>query len=134
MNDANLGYTVRECRGHWHVCYGDMDIAVDGDPFKTRDAAQEALQGLVEAYWSAHRQLNLRNLLNAYTVRNPVRYGGGGDPSREAALAHIAWMCTQIPELHQSKANRWIGFIQGVLWMTGQRTIDELREESRGIA
>jgi hypothetical protein len=28
------------------------------------------------------------------------------------------------------KAMRWLGFIQGVLWSTGVRTIDQMREDN----
>lgn len=31
------------------------------------------------------------------------------------------------------KINRWLGFIQGVMWSTQCRTINEMREESRPI-
>jgi len=29
------------------------------------------------------------------------------------------------------KANRWLGFIQGVLWIVGLRDIDEMRADNR---
>ena len=55
-------------------------------------------------------------------------------------LGHARWMCQTaiefidtglvIPE-DVEKANRWLGFIQGVLWTTGVRTIDEMREDNR---
>lgn len=31
----------------------------------------------------------------------------------------------------REKAHRWLGFIQGVLWMSGVFTLDELKEHSR---
>lgn len=42
---------VRGCRGHFHVCTGvdhedDDDLAIAGDPFPTREAAQEACDAL----------------------------------------------------------------------------------------
>lgn len=39
---------VRECRGHFHVTSGDSDLAIPGDPFPTRDAAEEAARRLDE--------------------------------------------------------------------------------------
>lgn len=62
-------------------------------------------------------------------------------------LAHIAWMCEQAPDFlddfvcdcgqhHKAdpkkieKAQRWLGFIQGVLWSSGFYSIDELRNHS----
>ncbi len=34
-------------------------------------------------------------------------------------------------EEDEGKANRWLGFIQGVLWSGGVYTIDEMREHNR---
>ena len=56
-------------------------------------------------------------------------------PSSDTALGHAAWMCEQVrvfaSEGKIDKANRWIGFIQGTLWMAGRATIDEMREDNR---
>jgi len=56
-------------------------------------------------------------------------------PSSDVALSHAAWMCEQARSFAKmgkfDKANRWIGFIQGVLWMAGRATIDEMREDNR---
>ena len=53
-------------------------------------------------------------------------------PSNVVALGHVLWMCNEIDSFirnnHIEKANRWIGFIQGVLWLTGVASIDESRE------
>ena len=42
----------------------------------------------------------------------------------------VLWMCDQVDEMlledKTDKAMRWLGFIQGVLWTTGIRTIDAL--------
>lgn len=32
------------------------------------------------------------------------------------------------------KLNRWLGFVQGVLWMLDARTVDQLRTETRECA
>ena len=32
-----------------------------------------------------------------------------------------------------AKANRWLGFMQGVLWRSGIYTLDELREHNRSV-
>lgn len=48
---------------------------------------------------------------------------------------HIRWMLSEIPFLLEDgkieKVNRWVGFIQGVLWSNGQFSIDEMREHNR---
>ena len=43
-------YSVRKCRGHWHVQMGDgtheddLDLALPGDPFKTEEEARAAME------------------------------------------------------------------------------------------
>lgn len=48
---------------------------------------------------------------------------------------HLYWMCEQVPVFLQQgevdKANRWLGFIQGSLWIMGYRTIDQMRNDCR---
>jgi len=56
------------------------------------------------------------------------------------ALQHCAWMIEEcfkmLFEAHNTsvesetltKINRWVGFVQGVLWKEGIYTIDQLRE------
>ena len=57
-------------------------------------------------------------------------------PNHQEAREHIAWMCLQILEFCQppfrlGKADRWLGFVQGVLWFMGDKTIDEMRDDNR---
>lgn len=53
---------------------------------------------------------------------------------------HLLWMIdTLLADLKHApvdvdvsgKANRWLGFIQGVLWADEYRSIDEMREDNR---
>jgi len=74
-----------------------------------------------------------------------------GEPSPDtySQQQHARWMCQEIPRFLPShnafiepppdpkecqakleKAMRWLGFIQGVLWATGVRTIDEMRADN----
>lgn len=50
------------------------------------------------------------------------------------SLEHAAWMCQQaisfVGEGRIEKACRWLGFVQGVLWCRGVRTIDEMRRDN----
>lgn len=46
------------------------------------------------------------------------------------SIEHLKWMIENIPE-EKGKRNRWLGFIQGVLWCIGEKSIDELRKEVR---
>jgi hypothetical protein len=56
-------------------------------------------------------------------------------PNHEQARAHIWWMCYEIvrfvDEGQIEKANRWLGFVQGVLWFMGDKTIREMRDDNR---
>jgi len=57
-------------------------------------------------------------------------------PSTREQERHAHWMCLEIPELLKTdngfeKANRWLGFVQGVLWATGIYSIDAMRDHNR---
>jgi hypothetical protein len=53
-------------------------------------------------------------------------------PTYGAALSHARWMCQQVALMDDvGKSMRWLGFIQGILWVTGRRTIDEMRDDNR---
>ncbi len=49
--------------------------------------------------------------------------------------AHFKFMCVEgqkfVDEGRRDKAMRWLGFLQGVLWECGHRTLDELKNDSR---
>jgi len=67
----------------------------------------------------------------------------------EENAAHVAGMFTTMRDLLDSiaeaeprtderedrvgKFNRWLAFVHGVMWSHGQRTVDQLRDETRGI-
>ncbi len=55
--------------------------------------------------------------------------------NRNKSLLHVLWMCLEIEKLLQEgkrdKAERWLCFIQGVLWMNGICSIDEMRDDNR---
>lgn len=58
-------------------------------------------------------------------------------PTPEQARAHVWWMCKEIvkfcqPPFNLGKAHRWLGFVQGVLWLLGDKTIDQMRDDNRG--
>lgn len=56
-------------------------------------------------------------------------------PTGMQALEHALWMCNEsmhhVTEGKMEKAMRWLGFIQGVLWMTGQASIHEMKDHNR---
>lgn len=65
--------------------------------------------------------------------------GAMGMKDDSIRLSHIRWMIHQMQdrvtkeEWSDRKINRWLGFIQGVLWCTKLRGILELRDESRDL-
>lgn len=56
-------------------------------------------------------------------------------PTYGGSLSHIHWMCTEaigfVKEERIEKAMRWLGFIQGVLWMNGVYTIEQMKDHNR---
>jgi hypothetical protein len=67
----------------------------------------------------------------------PVRYVTSGVlPSPTVALGHLSWMLGEIQGMLETgadaeKIHRWLGFVQGVLWLAGQKTIDQMRDDNR---
>ncbi|MEN9604542.1 MAG: hypothetical protein RJB39_227 [Candidatus Parcubacteria bacterium] len=55
--------------------------------------------------------------------------------TREEALAHLHQMLdtmvTFVGEKRTGKAFRWLGFLQGALWVLQEYTLDELKDHSR---
>lgn len=71
---------------------------------------------------------------------NPVRaslVNEREDPLGADAERHAAWMLDEMEKyltrtdiiLDGEKLNRWLGFVQGILWTQGFRSIDALRED-----
>ena|SRR5579859_7755930 len=57
------------------------------------------------------------------------------DVPRAEAIAHLKWAAERAIEFagdpeQVDKAHRWLGFLQGVFWASGEFSIDELR---RGV-
>jgi hypothetical protein len=59
-------------------------------------------------------------------------------PSPREAYAHLNGMLDSIESFVKEgtpeawdKANRWLGFMQGVFWMNGTFTLDQMREHNR---
>lgn len=59
-------------------------------------------------------------------------------PTPQQALAHVAGMLDQIETFVKAdteeawdKANRWLGFLQGVFWTQGIYTLDQMRDHNR---
>ena len=62
----------------------------------------------------------------------PLRLNSNGAvPDERQAARHVLWMCGEVRKFlktgRREKADRWLGFIQGVLWKLGLYTIDDMR-------
>lgn len=82
------------------------------------------------------------------------RFRADNSPYTDAAnqISHARWMCQEImgflprhkideppPDSKETqaameKAMRWFGFVQGLLWSTGIKTLDEIHEDNRDPA
>jgi hypothetical protein len=72
------------------------------------------------------------SLIEQYSAKVFRAIGRGRVPTREEALDRIYDLAFRIPaEASERKAMRWLGFIQGVTWMLGAWSIDELKAHSR---
>ncbi len=56
-------------------------------------------------------------------------------PAYDAAYQHCAWMMFEAMKFEdEEKRQRWIGFVQGVLWATGEHSIADLKEAANSDA
>lgn len=47
-------------------------------------------------------------------------------------LKHVVWMCSEAQTFpNTDKAMRWLGFIQGYLWVNGVFSIEEMKDHNR---
>lgn len=89
-----------------------------------------AEQQLEEVLTKYEEHLSVYGVPMRFTVRGVI-------PSGEQAARHVLWMCAEVrtflKEGRREKADRWLGFVQGVLWSLGHYTIDDMRSQSRRI-
>ena len=53
-------------------------------------------------------------------------------PDEEEILSHARWMVKQAMKFDdQEKQQRWLGCVQGLLFAAGERSINQLREETK---
>lgn len=89
---------------------------------------------------STYRDELTRIHVTAVRVDDQVGFPGvRGLEDEKQQLGHVQWMIyTMLADAEKQdwsdrKVNRWLGFIQGVLWTTKMRGIVELRDESRHL-
>lgn len=52
---------------------------------------------------------------------------------QKLALTHALYMCMSALEFHSDKVHktmRWLGFVQGVFWVTGFRSIEDMKKDN----
>lgn len=60
------------------------------------------------------------------------KYEFSTPPGVHGAMHHVLWMLDQLVEPGDlAKTQRWLGFVQGVLWVFGVFSINEMRELNR---
>lgn len=72
------------------------------------------------------------------SMLNPVEVMEHPPASRQEALGHIRTMVPAMKQLvatgeDDAKLNRWLGFVQGILFSCGARTINDMRDDNRPI-
>lgn len=77
-----------------------------------------------------------------YRIRLNVSPGDGPmdwSPSEQEQRHHLVHMLdrmeemldtTRFPVTNWDKFNRWLGFVQGILWSLGEYTLDEMRDHN----
>jgi hypothetical protein len=77
---------------------------------------------------SVHGSFAPERLSEEEMSRNVVTLG------QRRALGHVAWMCAEAKKLVEEdrieKAMRWLGFIQGALWMASFFSINNLKVDN----
>tara|TARA_R100001244_G_scaffold25113_2_gene25389 strand:- start:56389 stop:56739 length:351 start_codon:yes stop_codon:yes gene_type:complete len=64
--------------------------------------------------------------------------GAQGLSDTTDAMKHIAWMIDELikeeaRDWDENEADRWLGFIQGILWFTKMRGIVDLQDETASL-
>ena len=55
------------------------------------------------------------------------------EPDRDAIISHVLWMIGHILEerMEGEKLERWFGFVQAIMFTTGEHNLNQLKEHSR---
>lgn len=82
---------------------------------------KEQLQNICIKYYT---------ILNKLEEKEATRENDNPD-----SLVHLKWMLLNIPLIMDEgkidKANRWLGFVQGVLWSRRILNINEMKDDNR---
>jgi len=88
------------------------------------------IQSVAEYYCTLFRKNNIK----AVNRNEELGTYFDGDVRFDPAFEHAHWMCQQLSRMTDfEKANRWLGFVQGVLWTGSFRSITQMREDNRTV-
>jgi hypothetical protein len=105
------------------TAYGELfDLCLTHDEQQRSAALKHA------AWMAAEAPIFLKKALKAEKAARDVVCETVGEVI-PTAHAHAA--ASRALQSAREKAHRWLGFIQGVLWLSGVFTLDELKEHSR---
>jgi hypothetical protein len=107
---------------------GEGDVETEGGDTVTADKIRD----VTALYKTILRRRGYAALRASDVATVPT---GGLLNGATVELQHVLWMCDEIDRLLESqldRANRWLGFVQGVLWMAGVFTIRELADHNHG--
>lgn len=73
-------------------------------------------------------------MLNAHGSKNQRHSLSALLPTKRDVVSHLGWMLGEMrshTEEQWDKSMRWLGFIQGSMWVLGIYTVDQLKEDNR---
>jgi hypothetical protein len=96
----------------------------------------DKMQGLLDLYWEALDEMDI-SPISAPDYEEFV--DGEREPrwDTQEALEYVMAMLQGMREMldegseNHEKLNRWLGFVQGVLWVEGVYTLSEMRRHNR---
>lgn len=66
--------------------------------------------------------------------RSGFVHAHGASPDPQESASHLMWMLSEmrvfLKEGRREKLMRWLGFVQGALWMCGAKSIDEMKRDN----
>ena len=88
---------------------------------------QSAIDRLLDEYLATIEAYQRPERFEVAPIFEPKQFG--------RPLEHAAWMCQEMKAMEQwsRKQMRWLGFVQGILFMEGVFSIDEMRGHVRDV-
>lgn len=108
------------------------ELAIDLSSYDAdfEDANLEVVEAACSAWiWSKLRQSPIAEAFRL-SIDTIGGHGVPYCPYDKTDEAHLRWMLENLPE-DEGQANRWLGFVQGVLVALGVATVEEFRKINR---